>query len=44
MTEVKVKTIKGEKAAEIKAFLESLCSISRGDSREIDGFEFKRLR
>ena len=44
MKPFKTRTIKGKEAVELKAFLESLCGIPCGGSKEVNGFEITRLR
>lgn len=44
MKPIKIRTIKGKEADEIKEFLCSLGMISKGKSAEIGGMEFTRLR
>ena len=44
MKPIKTRTIKGNEAKEIKELLYSLGMISKGESTEIGGMEFTRLR
>jgi len=44
MKQIETRTIKGKKAEEIKELLYSLGMISKGESTEISGMKFTRLR
>lgn len=44
MKPIKTRTIKGKKAEEMKGLLYSLGMISKGESTEISGMKFTRLR